>query len=422
MKSYFLSKKHFIFFVFISAFSFGQNPDQIHKKIEHQTESIFNNLIEIRNDLNSHPEISGNEKRTSEVIELHLKNLGLEVHTNIGGYGVVGILKTNRKGKKIAWRADIDALPHLSEKKSNYSDAKHLCGHDVNTTIALGIANILAQNKDNLSGTVYFVFQPSEETLKGAKAMIKDNLLSLINPDEIYALHIAPMPDGIIATKPENIFADYKKINITIKNSDLDDVVDFTKNQILKLQNISKDSKFWDNKSLLDPNIGLGNPNTIFKNYITVDSNFKVSKGKKETKITNSISVSNLKLIDSIKKKIKDSFKQSKYANQLIDISFENKVELVINDNKLTSKAIKTLSNIYPNNIIRLHGEIPDGRSDDFSVFQQKIPGVYFLLGASSFEKGIISMPHSPSFSIDENSIKTGVKYFSSLIYERTKA
>ena len=220
-------------FLFFGLVSSGQNTTvepSTHLKVQERTDKIFDSFVKIRRDFHTNPEVSGQEKRTSKKIAEYLLSLGLEVKTGIGGHGVLGILKTGKKGKHIAWRADIDALPHLSEKNSNYSDAKHLCGHDVNATIALGIANILAQNKDNLSGTVYFVFQPSEETLKGAKAMIKDNLLSLINPDEIYALHIAPMPEGIIATKPENIFADYKKINITIKNSDLDDVVDFTKN------------------------------------------------------------------------------------------------------------------------------------------------------------------------------------------------
>lgn len=259
-------------FIFLSLTIFGQTTEigKSHLKIQQQAEQIFDSLVNLRRDLHRHPELAEQEERTSKKIIEYLKSLGLEVHTNIGGYGVVGILKTNKEGKHIAWRADIDALvsdhPDIVNFSSKNEGVRHFCGHDIHTTIALGIANVLSSVKENLTGTIYFIFQPAEENLKGAKAMINDGLFDIINPDEIYALHIAPMPTGIIGTRPAWLFAGYKSVKISFKNSsENDSIITFTKKIISDLQTIKPDSKFWDNRNLMDPNIGLGNTNTIYK-------------------------------------------------------------------------------------------------------------------------------------------------------------
>lgn len=351
--------------------------------------------------------------------------MGLEVKTNIGGYGVVGILNGDKKGKRIAWRADIDALPSnipdVLDFQSQNKGVRHICGHDVNATTALGIAEVLSGLKENLNGTVYFIFQPSEENYKGAKAMIDDGLFKIIKPDEIYASHITPMPEGLIATRPDWLFADYKIIKVSYKKSEDNQAeIEFTKKLISNLQNVQPDSKFWDTKNLLDPNIGLGNPNTIYKDYRTVNPDFTVEKTDNQISISTMISSSDKKKMDSILPLIKQKISASKYSNNLINIEYSFQRPVISNDKELTIKAIKSLSSIYgKDKVIPLYGAIPDGRGDDFAYFQEHIPGVYFLLGGSNFEKGIISMPHSPDFSVDENCIRTGVDFFSSLIIER---
>lgn len=409
---------------------FGQTKRidfKVHEKIEEHTNQIFDSLVTIRRYFHTFPELAEQEKSTSRKIAEYLRLLGLEVHTNIGGYGVVGILKTNKKGKHIAWRADIDALATNHTDKVNFSSQNegvgHICGHDVNTTIALGLANVLSSIKENLTGTIYFVFQPAEENLKGAKAMIDDGIFDLMNPDEVYALHIAPMPEGIITTKANNLYADYKRIQVSFKKTKKkEELLDYTKELLLNLQNVKPDSKFWDNQNLLDPNIGLGNPNTIFKDYITVKPNITIDENDKEIFVSAYLSAEKHTVLDSILSKIKSDFQQSKYSKEIINIKFDNETALVMNDEKLTFLSMSTLNKVNSKvQVLPMYGAIPDGRSDDFSFFQEKIPGVYFLLGASNFEKGIVSMPHSPNFAVDENCIKTGVKSFSSLIAERLK-
>ncbi|WP_338794060.1 amidohydrolase [Bernardetia sp. MNP-M8] len=417
-------------FIFLSFSLFGQNSKTdhtIHKAVQQHTDKIFDSLIKVRRDLHTYPELAEQEKRTSQKIAHYLKSLGLEVHTNIGGYGVVGILKTNKKGKRIAWRADIDALssefPDVVEFSSKNKGVRHICGHDIHTTIGLGIANVLTNLKDSLTGTIYFVFQPSEENWKGAKAMIDDGLFDIINPDEIYALHVSPMPQGVIAARSRNLFADYKDLKVVLKKTeDKDEIINYTKELISSFQNVATDSKFWDVRNLMDAEIGLANPKTIFKDYVTVNSNFRIEEKENEIVIKAYLSASNEYKLDSVLSSLKQKFLLSNYSKNLVDIAYSYEIALVLNDEKLTPLVTNSISDIYgKQSAISLQGVIPDGRSDDFAYYQEYAPSVYFLIGASDYKNGVISMPHSPNFAADENSIKTGVNYFSSMIIERLK-
>ncbi|UOB18905.1 M20 metallopeptidase family protein [Abyssalbus ytuae] len=404
----------------------------VHETIQHQTESIFDSLVQIRRNIHEYPEVAGNEKRTSALVKEYLLRLGMEVKTNIGGYGVVGILKGDKKGKKIAWRADMDALSsdiaETSEFASNNKGVRHICGHDVHTTIALGMANVLAGHKDKIQGTVYFIFQPSEENYQGAQAMINDGLYEIISPDEIYATHISPMPSGLVATKSGYLFADYKQINITYKGSNENEsVIKFTENLVSDLQNVAAESKFRDTRNLMDSDIGIGNPSTIYKNYLTVGKHFETKQKDKKLTVSAFLSASSKELMDSVPAMMRQKIEQSEFAGLLLDIEyssprFEYSTERgnILNDEHLTPQSIETLAGIYgKSSIIPLFGVIPDGRGDDFAYFQEKTPGIYFLLGGSDFQKEIIAMPHSPNFMVDEQCIKTGVNYFSSMIWER---
>ncbi|WP_103072325.1 M20 metallopeptidase family protein [Aquimarina sediminis] len=398
----------------------------IHANIQEKTGKIFDSLVKIRRDFHIHPEVSGNEKRTSEKITKYLQSLGLEVKTGIGGYGVVGILNTGKKGKRIAWRADMDAMPSdipdVVDFASKNKGVRHICGHDVNTTIALGIANVMAGLKEKLTGTIYFIFQPAEEPYTGAKAMIDDGLFEMISPDEIYGSHIAPMATTMISTKPEWMFADYKTIKISFQNSDKNDaIVAYSKELISKLQNVAPDSKFWDPNSLGDPTIGLASPNTIFTDYTFVNKKrIKVEKTENEITIKAYIGSSAKEKFDVMLPQLKQEISNSKFAKDLIEVEFSYERANLYNDKTLTKKSLGHIAQLYgAENIIMLHGIMADYRGDDFAYFQEHVPGVYFYLGGSYFEKGILSMPHAPNFQVDESCIKTGVNYFSSMIVER---
>lgn len=420
-----MKKLVFILAWFVISSSFAQDPLS-HESIRLQTDRIFNNLVKIRRDLHENPELAGNEIRTQKVIAQYLLDLGLEVDTNIYGHGVVGILKGGRKGKKIAWRSDMDALPNdFADQvafKSKNKGVQHGCGHDIHMAVGLGIAEVLAKNKASLSGTAYFIFQPEEETFIGAKAMINDGLLSKIKPDEIYGLHVSALPVGQIMVKPNEMFAYQKRVKIQLKNElTKEDAKALTKKIHSSLYRVSTGSKPWEIQLMVDAKIGLINPNTIFKDYLFMDENFSTHTKNNTLFLQAYLYETDSSKLKDLIPKIKQVIEGNGYKDQLLSVSFVQENPTVINDEKLTNTASKTLRNIYGKEVmVTDHGQVPYF-NDDFAYFQQKIPGVYFFLGGSNPEKGIIAMNHAPNFQVDEESIRTGVKCFSSLIVERLK-
>ncbi|MEU7872983.1 M20/M25/M40 family metallo-hydrolase [Dactylosporangium sp. NPDC049140] len=158
-------------------------------------------LIRLRRDLHSHPELSGQEAYTAGVVARRLRAAGLEVTAGIGGHGVVGVLRGAGRGRTVAYRADMDAVPAQGQIPAGAS-AAHVCGHDIHTTVGVGVAEALARQRRRLAGTVVFVFQPGEESLTGAAAMLADHVLEHTRPQEIHALHCGPFPVGQFAVMP----------------------------------------------------------------------------------------------------------------------------------------------------------------------------------------------------------------------------
>jgi len=174
------------------------NHEDIKKQIKKTTKSIFKEVLKIRRWIHQHPELSFQEKNTSEYICSILKNYNIEFTNKIAGYGVVALIKCkNPKSQVIAIRADMDALP-IQEKnqidyKSIHNGIMHACGHDVHTAILLGTGIVLNTLRDHLEGTIKLIFQPAEEKLPGgASLMIKEGVLLNPKVDKILALHVFP--------------------------------------------------------------------------------------------------------------------------------------------------------------------------------------------------------------------------------------
>jgi amidohydrolase len=184
-------------------------------------EGYAEELTAIRRDLHAHPEIGFEEVRTSGIVADKLTQWGIEVHRGLGGTGVVGVLKGKGSGgKRIGLRADMDALPMEENTnlkwRSTIPGRFHGCGHDGHTTMLLGTARYLAETR-NFDGTVHFIFQPAEEGLGGARAMIKDGLFEKFPCDEVYGLHNAPdLNHGEIAILPGPAMAGADFFDITI--------------------------------------------------------------------------------------------------------------------------------------------------------------------------------------------------------------
>jgi metal-dependent amidase/aminoacylase/carboxypeptidase family protein len=397
----------------------------VHQSIQASANQMADQLVQIRRTLHQHPELAGKEEQTQAFLQKHLVNLGLEVITQTNGYGIIGVLKTGKKGKKIAWRADIDALPNdfpdPVDFKSTKAGVQHGCAHDIHMTIALGMAQVLAKHKDQLSGSFYFIFQAEEESFVGAKKLL-DNQLVQMHLDEIYGLHVTALPAGQIMVKPNEIFAYQKRVQLSFnKTLDKEAIQEISQLLDAGLSRSMANSKPWEMQLTVDPQLGLSNPNSIFQDYLILNQPFSAYTEKEEQILATDLYETNAQKIPLIIPKIKKILAASKYASNLNAVSFIQENSTVNNDPKLTSKAIQTLDQIYGKDfVVKAYGQVPYF-NDDFAFYQQKIPGVYFLFGGSNFEKGWIAMNHAPNFMVDESCLLNGVKYFSSLLVERAK-
>ena len=158
-------------------------------------------LIALRRDLHRNPEVAGQEQRTAATVAKELRAAGLEVTTGVGGHGVVGVLTGARPGRTVAYRADMDAVAPQDQVNGDGRVA-HVCGHDIHTTVGVGVAQVLARLRERLAGTVVFVFQPAEETLTGAAAMLAHGAFAGTRPTEIHALHCYAFPVGQFMVTP----------------------------------------------------------------------------------------------------------------------------------------------------------------------------------------------------------------------------
>jgi len=179
-------------------------------------------LVALRRDLHRHPELAFQERRTAEIVAERLHRAGLEVTTGVAGTGVVGVLRGDRPGRTIAWRADMDALP-LQEAvegpfQSTTADVMHACGHDGHTAIAVVLAEVLGARRAQLPGSTVFLFQPAEETFGGARPMIETGVLDHHRVAEVYGLHLTSrIPVGRVEARAgvSMASADFLEIEVT---------------------------------------------------------------------------------------------------------------------------------------------------------------------------------------------------------------
>ncbi|HEX3463371.1 MAG TPA: amidohydrolase [Candidatus Elarobacter sp.] len=183
---------------------------------------VVDEVVATRRDLHEHPELGFEEHRTSAMVAARLRDLGFEVHTGIGQTGVVGVLRGARPGKTVMLRADMDGLPIDEENEVPYRSRTavhmHACGHDGHVAMLLGAARVVASRKDEVAGTLCFLFQPAEEGKGGAKAMVEDGVLERFAIERAYGLHLASShPAGQVGLREGAFYASSDSIEITIE-------------------------------------------------------------------------------------------------------------------------------------------------------------------------------------------------------------
>ena len=397
------------------------------QSIQEDIYEIEDKLIEWRRDFHQNPELSNREFKTAEKIYQHLKSLGLEVETNIAKTGVVAILEGNQPGKVIALRADIDALPvternNLEFKslvKTNFLNTEtgvmHACGHDTHIAILMATAEVLSKHKDKIKGHIKFIFQPAEEGPPpgeegGAKLMIKEGVLENPKVDAIFGLHInSQTPVGTIKYKTGGIMASVERFVISVKGkqthgsqpwSGVDPILISAK-IIDGLQTIiSREAELTNEAAVI----------TVGK--ITSGTRFNIIPESSE--MIGTVRTLDPRMREMIKKRMKEMIEGIALAyGGEASISFQNNASITYNDESLTAQILPSLQTAAGKDNVAIMKATTGG--EDFSYFQEKVPGVYFFLGGMTpGNKG--SFPHhTPDFIIDESGLLLGVKAFTQI-------
>lgn len=369
--------------------------------IMEKAEQIQEELIRIRRDIHAHPETGFQETRTAALVSAYLKDLGIEVRENVGRTGVVGTLRGKYPGRTILLRADMDCLEMQEQNevdyKSEYPGRMHACGHDAHTTWVLGAAKILAGLQDQLQGNVKFLFQPAEETDGGAKPMIQDGALEDPQVDAAIGAHVWPGVDaGKIGVKYGPMMASPDFVRITITG---------------------KGGHGAEPHNCVDP-ISIGCQvymafQMIISRRISPLEPVVLTIGQFQAGTAHNIIPDKVEMVGTVRT---FSFEMKEKMRSMMDAALKSITEAngatyqfeylphyppVINDAGMTAQVEAAAKEILgEENVIRL--EQPTMGAEDFSYFQQKVPGAYFNVGTFNAEKGITKPIHNPQFNIDE--------------------
>lgn len=369
--------------------------------IKKEIKEYENELIQLRRDFHSYPELGLNEYRTSKIIYDYLSNLGLEVSKCLDT-GVVALLHGDNPGKVLMIRADIDALPVTEETGLPFSSKNegvmHACGHDAHTATLLIVAKILSKHKDRINGTIKFVFQPNEEDA-GAQLMIDVGVLENPRPDAVIGLHLwSPYNTGKIAVVEGPIMASsyYFKVTVTGKQGhggaphtaiNPIDASAHIINGINSLQSFEYDAQ-----------------------KPTVISIGKIIAGTKNIVIPEKLEFEgSIRCLHNDDFKVRERFIEviTKIADAYrcqVNIDFKCGNNIIDNDRYLTS-LVKETGNKVVNNENVITNDVSVMLGDDFAEFLQDIPGAYFFVGVRNEDKQANYEHHHPKFDIDEDAL-----------------
>ena len=377
-------------------------------------------LIELRRALHMHPELSGEEQETAGIIAARLRALGLRTETGIGGYGVVGVLDSNRPGPTIAYRADMDALPMEETLGQPYasmrSGVSHACGHDVHVTIALGLAELLSRSTEHLRGRVVFVFQPAEESLDGARAMLDAGLFQSYSPDMMLALHAFPVPVGTMGVAMAACLAGMEEFRVRLYTpaGNLQGLIAHVIRNLEALSTAAVPTEAQRFGQIVqrmregDPELG----RTIF-----VSSWPYVSGDTSHTHVLGLVSMADFSIRPETHVRIEQALDRctaSFGATYDVDYTFSNPP--LRNDGALIDRIIPAVEQALGSSaVLRFRAPYPFAH-EDFAHYAERVPAAFLWLGTQNLEKGIPSILHTPDYDVDEDALITGVIVMSAVV------
>ena len=402
-------------------------PASLEDQIRKDASSIESQLIDWRRDIHQHPELGEQETRTAALVAEHLRSLDIEVQTEVGRTGVVGILKGSKPGRTVALRADMDALPvkepaglpFASQATGIYHgsevDVMHACGHDAHTAMLMATAEVLAGIRDEIAGTVMFIFQPAEEGSSlvqpgegsswGAKRMLEEGLFDTIKPDAVFALHVMPGRSGELSWRTGATTAASDMLNISVTGSQghggmpwstIDPVV--ASAQIITGVQTVVSRKANLTRSPAVVTIGTLNGGTgpnIVPETVTMSGTIRTYDQGVREKLYDDLTLSAEKIAES--------------AGATANVSIEPMYSTTINDAELTERMAPVLERAADGKVAT--ADLP-GAAEDFSFFAQQTPGLYVFLGITpeGQDPATAAPNHNPEFFVDESALVVGTR------------
>jgi amidohydrolase len=410
--------------LFTAGCSLAQVSPKLQSKLDQQAQAMESKVIEWRRHFHEFPELSNRETNTGQYIAEHLKSLGIEVQYPVAKTGVVGLLKGPKPGPVIGLRADMDALP-VTERNSlpfaskvktifngQETGVMHACGHDSHVAILMAVAEILSKNRNDLKGTVKFIFQPSEEGAPageegGADLMVKEGVLENPKVDVIFGLHVQSMkPVGTLSYRAGGLLASADIFSITVKGVQshgaapwmgIDPIV-VSAQIITGLQTIVSRQTELTKEAVV---ISVGRIQAGIRENIIPEQAFfagtirALDEGMQE-KIHEKIKLTATRIAES--------------AGATAEVTIRRLMPVTYNDPSLTARMIPSLNKAAGAD--HVFNVVAEMGSEDFSFYQKKVPGMFFFVGAMppGADPRKVGSHHTPDFFIDEKGFLTGLK------------
>lgn len=372
---------------------------------------------EWRRHIHQYPELSTKEFKTAEFVANKLTEFGLEVHTGIGGTGVVGVLQNGNSKRSIGLRADMDALQIHEQNSFDYVSKNkgimHACGHDGHTAMLLGAASKLAENKD-FDGTVYFIFQPDEERGTGARAMINDGLFTRWPMNAVYGMHNIPgVPKGKFVTRPNALMASESSFKIVINAT----------GGHAALPHMGTDP------IVVGAQVVTALQTIISRNLSAIDETAVISVTNFETNGTVNVIPSKVTITGDTRSFTDSTLHKIEKAIERVvaglcmasgvdyDYHFNNSYLSTINTPEETIHAVKAAEKV-------VGAENVNGNcerytiSEDFSFMLREVDGCYIMIGNGEGECGGTAL-HNPLYDFNDDILPIGINYWVALVNDQ---
>ena len=403
---------------------FAQPDDRLNRVVNQYSDAT----IKLREQIHQYPELGNREFKTAELIANHLRSLGMEVTTNVAHTGVIGLLRGGRPGTVVAVRADMDALPvteatsypFKSEVRTTYLGKEvgvmHACGHDVHTAVQMGVASVLAELRDQIPGTIKFIFQPAEEGPPpgeegGAELMVREGTLENPRPSAIFGLHtFSGMEAGKFAFTPGPALAAVDHFIIKVRGrqahgarpeESVDPIV-MASQAVMALQTIRS------------RNLDALQPSVVTVGIFRGGERFNIIPA--EVHLEGTVRTYNADIRDKVEKRMGEIVQGITQAHGgSFELDYQRGDPVTINDLELTELSVPVLNQVFgKENVIQTE---PSMGGEDFAYFANEVPAFFFRVGVA--KPGTVSGGHhTPTFAADNSSVPLGMLAMSSLLLD----